>query len=166
MGCYWTRNMWINAAVATVSASQRPSHETLYTSSEKTSILGLGGLLYERARLYMHTMKLKVFQGSKFSNMNTVKQTQLCLFSPLLASLTLVSLSLTHTPAITLFHLQLCIFTTSHLVSHTAITLSSKHPLQPFVLQMCRRHQVCQIFTIPNYPAAGMPLLLKISCSH
>lgn len=58
-------------------------------------------------------------------------------------------------------------FTTSHLVSHTAITLSSKHPLQQLCMRFrCVSNTKSARFSILNYPAAGMPLLMKISCSH
>lgn len=125
MRCCWTKNVWINTAVTTASLVSffHMKHFKLTYRRHNLSF----GLLDQRMCVYLHAYNES--EAHKFS-----EQTELFLFSLLLTSLTPVSLPHTHThTAITLFHLQLCIFTTSHLVSHTAITLSSKHPLQ----QLC-----------------------------
>lgn len=89
------------------------------------------GLLDQWMCVYLHAYDES--EAHKFSNMIRTNGV-IPIFTSIHISHTRFAPSQTHT-AITLFHLQLCIFTTSHLVSHTAITLSSKHPLQ----QLCVR---------------------------
>lgn len=150
----------IKAAVATFIASQCP-HLTSTTSgpiTENTILAFDNWVIMLLINLHLD------FQGPNFSNMMRTKAI-IPIFN---SNHNRFCRSHAHTPAITSLHLQLCIFTTSHLVSHTAITLSSKHPLQQFHAHFgaVGDTRFARFFAIRNYPAVGMPLLVKISFSH
>lgn len=126
---------------------------------------------YGTWRVYLLTMTLKfVFQGSKFSNrLRTNSYSYFHLYWHLSHPFHPPPPTYTHTctiyrfvsPAAVYFHNITSSFTRSH---YSILKASS--PTVVHALQMCQWHQVCQIFTILNYLAAGMPLLMKISCSH
>lgn len=161
--CCWTENVWINAAVTTVSLASffHMKHFKLTYRRHHLSF----GLLDQWMCMYLHAYDES--EAHKFSNMIRTNGV-IPIFTSTHISHTRFAPSHTHThsyhfvsPAAVYFHNITSCFTHSH---YSILKASS--PTVVRALRMCRWHQVCQIFTILNYPAAGMPLRLKISCSH